>query len=337
MSRGELIIHVGGPKTGTTAIQIALSENRQALRLLGILYPGDRWHHHNALYPIRKIVGFESFADDDAEAWKILCAEIQKWQDNVVISSEVLMFMPLEVINEIINDFGRRRVKILITARSTYELVISQWQESIKAGDVISLGEFSEDLIAGPTESKSSSHSFWQIANYSNPIKRWATKVGIENVIVQCVDVANGDATLRNFENISSIPSGSLGATNADYNNRSLSYSEAELIRMCNSLLLDGKNPNHLYNTIKPSVINEIVLRSAPVDDPKIELPTYYYESISPYVDAEVERIVNSGARIEGDPSLLTRVPQTTGDSRSTSVRIDLQLARIVLQSYLSI
>ena len=59
MAQGKVIIHVGGPKTGTTALQIALSENRKDLRSQGILYPGDKWHHANALYPIRRLSGFK--------------------------------------------------------------------------------------------------------------------------------------------------------------------------------------------------------------------------------------------------------------------------------------
>jgi len=335
MSRGKILIHVGGPKTGTTALQIALSENRQTLRSQGILYPGDKWHHANALYPIRKINGFESFVDDDAEAWKSWCSEIQQWAGNVVISSEVLLFMPNEVIDQIISDFGRSQVEILITARSTYELVISQWQESIKAGDTISLREFSEALTLGPDDAKSSSYSFWQIANYAQPIQRWSSKVGIENVTVQCVDVTNADATFRHFEQIAEIPSGILRPGRTDIVNWSLSYSEAELLRMCNQLLLDGRDSNHLYNTLKPNLINEIVLRLAPVDDPRIELPASYYDLLTPFVDVEIRRTLNSGARIVGDPLLLTRMPQTSGDSRSSQVKIDLDLVRIVLENYL--
>lgn len=40
MATEKLIIHIGGPKTGTTAIQTALAENRDVLRKNGILYSG---------------------------------------------------------------------------------------------------------------------------------------------------------------------------------------------------------------------------------------------------------------------------------------------------------
>ena len=149
---------------------------------------------------------------------------------------------------------------------------------------------------------------------------------------MQCVDVTNGDAILRNFENIAEIQNGFLGESRPDVVNRSLSYSEAELLRMCNEILLDGKDSNHLYNTVEPSVINEIVLRSTPVDDPKIELPMSYYESIAPFVNVEVDQILNSGARIVGDSSLLTRMLETVGDSRSSHVKVDLDVIRVVLE-----
>lgn len=335
MSPGKVIIHVGGPKTGTTAIQTALAENRSHLLSQSIFYPGTELHHTRILYPMRKIRGFEIFIDDDFEAWKILCSKIQQFDGTVVISSEGLMFAPHDVISEIVNDFGDARIEVLITARSPYEIVISQWQESVKAGDTISLQKFTEGVAQGPINSTSSSFVYWLIVDYVSAIKQWSNKIGVENVIVQCIDVTNSDETLRNFEALAEIPKEILVAAKKDFVNQSLSYSEAELLRMCNELLLNGRESNHLYNTVDPDVINEIVLRSKPVDDPKIQLPSSYYESIAPFVNTEVERILHSGARIVGDSSLLTRMPQTSGDSRSSHVKVDLDLIRIVLGHYL--
>jgi hypothetical protein len=117
--------------------------------------------------------------------------------------------------------------------------------------------------------------------------------------------------------------------------NRSLSYSEAELVRSCNEILIGGASSNHRYSTLGPEVISEILLKKPHSDDAKIQLPTTYYESIAPFVNTEVERILNSGARIVGDSSLLTRMPQTVGDSRLSQAKVDLDSIRIVLEHYL--
>ena len=41
----KLYIHIGGPKTGTTALQIFLAQNRQALERQGFCYPGNEDAH----------------------------------------------------------------------------------------------------------------------------------------------------------------------------------------------------------------------------------------------------------------------------------------------------
>ena len=70
-------------------------------------------------------------------------------------------------------------------------------------------------------------------------------------------------------------------------------------------------------------------------NDAKIELPRSYYESIAIFLNAEVQRIVNSGARIRGDISLLTRIPQTFSDSRETELKLDQELIKSVLRQIL--
>lgn len=332
MSQGKVIIHVGGPKTGTTAIQTALAENREELLSLGVLYPGNELNHVSSIYPMRKVIGFENWISEDASKWGILCLEIQKWHGSVVLSGEAMMAIPLAVINEIVDSIGEKQVEILITARSLYELVTSQWQESIKAGDVISLGQYAEELAQGPRHATTSSLIYWLVADYVTPIQRWGQVVGLKNVVVQCVDATNSDATLREFEQITAIPSGILGQGSHSAINRSLTYSEAELVRSCNEILMGGAPSNHHYSTLGPEVILEILLKKPHVDDAKIQLPTSYYESIAPFVNAEVDCILNSGARIVGDSSLLARMPQTVGDSRSSHVKVDLDVIRIVLE-----
>ena len=86
---------------------------------------------------------------------------------------------------------------------------------------------------------------------------------------------------------------------------------------------------------LKHNVVLEILSTSPSVDEARMQLPSSYYESIAPFVNTEVERILNSGARILGNSSLLTRMPQTVGDSRLSHVKVGLDLIRIVLEHYL--
>lgn len=335
MAKGKVLIHIGGPKTGTTAIQTAFAENRHALHERGILYPGTGINQQASLYPLNRIAGFENFVSGDRLGWEQLVDEVNQWEGIVVLSSEVLLSVPTDVVNEVVDTIGTSQIEILITGRSLHELVVSQWQESVKAGDTISLRKYGNEIARGPKNATDLSLIFWLVADYVTPIQRWSQRLGIENIIVQCVDTTQPEATLRSFEQIAEIPSGLLGTSVQNPVNQSLTYAEAELIRSCNQILLQDSVSNHHYSTLKPKFRRKVLSIMPHEDDAKIELPTSYYESIATFVNTEVQRIVNSGARIRGDISLLTRIPQTFSDSRDTDLKLDQDLIKSVLRQIL--
>jgi hypothetical protein len=335
MAKSKVLIHIGGPKTGTTAIQTALAENRHALHERGILYPGTKISQQASLYPLNRIAGFENFVSGDRLGWEQLVDEVNQWEGIVVLSSEVLTSVPTDVVDEIVDTIGTSQIEILITGRSLHELVVSQWQESVKAGDTISLREYANEIARGPKNATDSSLIFWVVADYVTAIQRWSQRVGIENIIVQCVDATQPDETLRSFEQIAKIPSGLLGTSAQNAVNQSLTYAEAELIRSCNQILLKDSVSNHQYSTLKPKFRRKILSKMPHEDDAKIELPTSYFESIATFVNTRVQHIVNSGARIHGDISLLTRIPQTFSDSRDTDLKLDQDLIKSVLRQIL--
>lgn len=331
MSQGKLFIHIGGPKTGTTAVQSALAEKRQTLRENGFLYPGIEINQQLAMYPLIRLLGYEHFVSKDPTLWNETIDEVNDWNGDAILSGEALFMAPAEVVAEILESFKKTQIKILITARSGHEIVISHWQESVKAGDTISLAQYTDEIALGPEHATWKSFTYWAIAYCGAPIDTWASVAGIENVVVQSVDTTKNDETLRCFERIVGVPSGLLGTSSRNPINRSLTYSETELIRSCNEILLGGSPSNHHYSTLEHSVILDILSKSPSVDDPKIQLPASYYESIAPFVNAEVDRILNSGAQIRGDASLLTRIPQTFSDSRNLDIKVDQDLIEFVL------
>ena len=335
MSKGKVLIHIGGPKTGTTAIQTALAENRHALHERGILYPGTGKNQQASLFPLKRIAGFQNFVSGDRLGWEQLVDEVNRWKGVVLLSSEVLLSVPTDVVNEIVDTVGTSQIEILITGRSLHELVVSHWQELVKAGGTISLREYASEIGRGPMNATDSSLNIWIVGDYVTPIQRWSQRVGIENIIVQCVDTAQPDTTLRSFEQIAEIPSGLLGTSPQNPVNQSLTYAEAELIRSSNQIVLQDTVSNHDFSTLKVKLKRKIISQMPHEDGAKIELPTSYYESIATFVDAEVQRIVNSGARIRGDISLLTRIPQTFSDSRDTDLKLDQDLIKRVLHQIL--
>ena len=50
----EYILHIGLPKTGSTSLQRALSDNRESLRRHGVIYPKTGWR--KKFMPLRKVL-----------------------------------------------------------------------------------------------------------------------------------------------------------------------------------------------------------------------------------------------------------------------------------------
>ena len=337
MGKLKLLIHIGGPKTGTTTIQTAVANNRHSLRECSFLYPGTEISQQTLLHPLRDIPGFQNAVLSDRLWWQQLVDEVNKFEGVVILSSELLLAAPIDVIYKIVDAFETSQIEILITARSLHELVVSQWQEMVKAGDTISLRQYTNEVARGPKNMSDASLNFWIIADYVTAIQRWSTRLDMKNIIVQCVDVTQPDTTLRNFEQIAEIPSGLLGSFSQNSDNRSLTYSEAEFIRSCNEILLQGVVSNHLYSTIHPRDMPKVLSHMPHCDDAPIELPTSFYESIATFVNTEVQLIVDSGVRIKGDISLLARIPKTYSDSRTTDVKFSQDSIELVLRNNLLI
>lgn len=135
---GDLILHLGPHKTGTTAIQAALARQADALSQRRILYPyagrgqgGDNQHwmfgetlDNGMLAELNAILGN-------------LQREIDASQpDTVIISTERLAreSIPEETFSLIAHIFPNAKVKIVLALRRQDKLLMSRYAEILKRG-----------------------------------------------------------------------------------------------------------------------------------------------------------------------------------------------------------
>lgn len=140
-----LLLHVGPHKTGTTAIQKALTEQRAALQERGWAYPRigfDYFGHHlfaEALTPAR---GSELPA---------MVAAVVALQCNVVLSSENFSRTDAAGWSRLRDLLGGRcTVRIVYMLRSPLSLLFSSWQEAVKHGASETLAEYLLRHVAAP-------------------------------------------------------------------------------------------------------------------------------------------------------------------------------------------
>jgi len=186
----SIIIHIGGHKTGSTAIQKMVFRNKELMKTKGWLFPGHV-HAHNTIGEELKRGGgnTENFDNttflEHAPFTKKIIDEINKsGEDRVIISAEYFEHLPkrgilsLKTVLDKAIDGDRKYIIIYYCRRQDFFLE-SLYRERIKI-DFLE-GNFPSPAFAG---FKATS----PLRNYYGILDTWASVFGKENIIVQAYE-----------------------------------------------------------------------------------------------------------------------------------------------------
>ena len=171
----EYILHIGLPKTGSTSLQTALSENREALQRLGIVYPrigsysGSSYHNHK---PLRNVLsGIAPRRNYMPDNW-IDCFHAETaGADICVVSCEGFSTQPVAEAAASLFPPGRTRVVMYVREPVTY--VASMYRQRITTTNTtMNLREFSETYRL----------PYWEAA------LQWGRAFGMGNVVIRLYD-----------------------------------------------------------------------------------------------------------------------------------------------------
>jgi hypothetical protein len=130
----RVYLHIGFGKTGTTAIQTMMSENRDVFLTHGILYPdlGIYHHAHHKLAAIRK----EPSSLEPVRDLLIRIRDdfLESAAKTLLISSEQLCFCRQELIEHYASVFAGFDSRIIFYARRQDQLIASTFLEWVKQG-----------------------------------------------------------------------------------------------------------------------------------------------------------------------------------------------------------
>ncbi|MCW2308640.1 hypothetical protein [Rhodobium gokarnense] len=182
-------VHIGVPKTGSTAIQHFATENRQRLRDRGLLYPAAAlrgFGHHDFAFLLDG--GYPDWAkpqdqplDDLAGA---LRSECEGFDGDILLSSEDFYLFPQpEKLSEFLTETGLatgRAVRIVVYLRRQDDLMVSWYNQIVKAQGFS--GTFSDALEA---------HRW--LGDYRGQLARWANVFGAGNMLVRRYPSPGGD------------------------------------------------------------------------------------------------------------------------------------------------
>lgn len=236
-----LYIHVGMDKTGTSAIQLFLNNNREILYKNEDLYyaKSGLWQdysHHPFAFSILNMNGYtNNYFDDLLEQF----AKETVDKNRVLISSECL-FKVTE--NKNFNDFYKfindkfDNIKVIVYIRRQDLWVESRYKHSILSGSNMKL-----DMLQEP-----------RFCNYKQFIDKWAKVVGANNVIVKIYekDQFVNNNIFCDFLSIFNIDLRECYNLPAKDINTSLGLHGCEFKRLCNCIGYDNINIDELNRVL---------------------------------------------------------------------------------------
>ncbi len=233
LPEGTRLLHIGPPKTGTTALQGAFHAARAAAEAQGVHYAGRHRHSMTAVQAVLGRRGFYTTEGSPAIShWRKLADEVRGSKaKRVVLSSEFFADATPEAIRRVVDDLDASRLHVVVTLRPLSKIIPSQWQQYVQSNLTTSFDDWL-DAMFGQGQAKIWP-SFWNRHRHDRLIARWAEVVGADRMTVVALDDADHDFVLRAFERLTGLTTGTLVST-PDVANRSLTMPEAEAVRAFN-------------------------------------------------------------------------------------------------------
>jgi hypothetical protein len=304
---GSIVLHIGPPKTGTTAVQAAFHACRHEVARQGVHYAGRRRH---SIAAVQAALGGRSIRGDATPplaAWHRLRDEIRSSRaGRIVLSSEFFADAKPDRIRAVVEELGRDRVQVVVTLRPLARIIPSQWQQYVQSGMRMGYGPWLDALLNRPEGTVSP--TFWHRHHVERLIARWADVVGPDRVTAIVLDESDRELVLRTFERLVGLRGGTL-VLQDDLVNRSLTLQEVEAVRALNAAFAQAGLGRALHSEVVNFGATEYLKRQHPEPGTtRAELPAWAAPRVAAIAREIAAGIAASGVHVIGDPELLTVV-----------------------------
>ena len=330
------LLHIGPPKTGTTAVQSAFAQARTALHEHGAYYAGPGSRPREAVTALTRPTGK---APADTAAWDELVAEVQGAGDlRVCISNERFATSDQTAATRAVSELGGDRAHVVMVARPLDALLPSQWQQRVrKRRSMISYDEWLRIVLGDRPDGEHYEH-FWVLHDLADQIGRWTRAAATDRVTVVVSEENNRDFLPRLFEGLMGLPEQTL-VPSKSWSNRSLDFAEAELMRALDHKAEARGWDRDLYErTLKPAISSDL-RATTPTKRAPILLPEWARGRVNELNEQRRDLLLGTDVRVIGQPESqterLTAIPVTTVDSPD-EVTVTVDLAIGVLETVVS-
>jgi len=339
------LFYIGPMKTGTTSLQQAAHAARATMYRHGVYYPGKGRNHRLAINAFlkrpdtmvagRTIIPGQSVADvrfvPSENTWNSLIEDIESEPEKrIMISHEFASNASEEEAKRFVDELGPSCTHIAITLRPLSDMLRSHWIERIKSGERKRFDEWLTTML--DPEATTISTNLKRQTDQAALVERWANAVGPENVTVIVASSDDKNLSTSAFEEMLGLPERTLTGSIQDgrLSNRSLSQSEAELIRQLNVAVNRPDELSwHVYREViqRGSVFQMLEHPSSTKSDPKVRIPAWAADTIVELAIKHVRRIEATGVRIVGNLESLCYKPIVATEDVENSDTIQLDIA----------
>lgn len=333
-AKNSIVLHIGVPKTGTTALQAALANSRKELAKQNVLYP-SQWRnaHHRAAWAItERTWGWKGRggATTPIKHWNSLVKEAST-KKTVVLSSEFFCEANKLQSEKIVNDLSLDRLQVVITLRPFGKLLPSAWQQYLKYGVKLTYQQWLEAILNESRE-KAPTPTFWMRHDHPALISKWVELVGKDRLTLVVVDEKNHDFIYQAFENLLSLNPGTLQKKQEKISNRSMTLAEAEFLRQINLLQPENSTWDKYESFVRRSMMHEILNSPIAESDPqKVTTPAWAAAKANEIAKDYTATISAMNLRVIGDITALQN-EISAGEAQSLPESISIATVAIGMQ-----
>lgn len=308
MSRRQVYLHIGAPKTGTTYLQDRLFRNARTLARHGVHFPGRSPFVDPTLFHFRAALDvldqdWGGPAGHAVGSWDALMRRVRRRSGTVVISHEIFAPSPPDYVRKVKRDLEGAELHIVYTARDLARQVPASWQESIKQGRQWSFRRYLRRIQADKT---------WFYRSFDLPqvLSTWGAGMSPERVHVVTVPSRatnpdpSDDLWSRFCRALGADPA--WGPLESERTNDSLGIAEVQLLRRLNRRMGRAARLENSYDSLVRELLaqNELASRTSP----PVRLPPEAYPWAAEKAERWIEWIEQSGVDLVGDVAELRPV-----------------------------
>lgn len=329
LDNGEILLHTGLHKTGTTALQNSLAAARDELPDYGVRYPGKGTYQHNAvLAGANRPFGWRDngAVEHPKKHWNRLLKQA-KWDGRTIVSSEFLDDVRPEVGADVIEQLGGvDKVRVAVTLRAVGAILPSAWQQHVKSGMKITYNQWLKQILADEPTDRST--RFWWRHDQLQQVRRWADIVGPERTYAIVVPNDDRNFIFNAFEQLLGLPHDFLADRQGPGQNRSMTAAEAEMVRRLNKELVGAMNWQEFSSLVRRGVVLSMVERRTPgPDEEKVQTPKWAAQKAAELGRMFADGLPELGVNIIGDPEQLAVEPKSGRNRDIEEIQIDAAVA----------